>query len=260
MVNLTAAQIKTILEGATYPEPVEINAALLQNDERRKYPSIDVQNITGDEQIKDFPTTTLGQTFLVHLFYRYRSFGEQHEPDIKALEDVIFDTLDANANFSTDVKVSVTQSWDRRSETFPVRRSHSILRVTAEEISGTDPADSATPGDQIDVTLPNIGTVKVISIPIDQYGLVKQFDLEDTDEQIFTKIHEFGLLSMELALSPSQEESLQAEVVKGTDATITLDLNGSTRDMLVNYTDTAASSSREVVRTTILTMNVKEWL
>ena len=258
MVNLTAAQIKTILEAATYPEEVEVNAALLQNDERRKYPSIDVQNITGDEKIKEFPTSTLGQTFLVHLFYRYRSFGEEHEPDIKAIEDVIFSTLDTNSNFSTDVKVSVTSGWDRRSETFPVRRSHSILRVTAEEISSTTPS-TAVPGDQIEVTLPSVGTFKVISTPIDQYGIVKQFDLVDTDEQTFTKIHEFGLLALEMALSPAQEETLQAQVILGTDVVITMDFNGTTRGLQVNYTDIAASTSREAVRTTILTMNVKQW-
>ena len=108
MALLTAAQIKTILEGAVYPaaEGIEINAALMQNEERRKYPSIDVQNVTGEEHIKGYPTKTTGQTFLIHLFYRYRSFGEQHEPDIKALEDIIFDTIDANANFSTDVKAT----------------------------------------------------------------------------------------------------------------------------------------------------------
>lgn len=259
MVTLTAAQIKVILETGVYPETVEINAALLQNDERRKYPSIDVQNITGDLQIKDFPTTTLGQTFLVHLFYRYRSFGEQEEGGIKAIEDIIFDTIDANANFSTDVKVSITQGWDRQSETFPVRRSHSVLRVTAEEISATSPS-TATPGDQIDVTLPSVGTFKTISIPVDQYGLIKQFDLEDTDEQIFTKIHEFGLLSIEMALSPAQEETLRTQLIIGNDVTITLDFNGTTRDLLVHYIDVAASSSREVIRTTILTMNVKSWI
>lgn len=258
MVNLTAVQIRDILAAAVYAEPVEVNAALLQNDERRKYPSIDVENITGDQQIKDFPTTTLGQTFLVHLFYRYRSFGEVHEPDIKAIEDVIFSTLDANANFSTDVKISITQGWNRQSETFPVRRTHSILRVVAEEISSTSPS-TAVAGDQIDITLPSVGTFKVISTPIDQYGLVKQFDLEDTDEQIFTKIHEFGLLALELALSPAQEETLRTQVNLGNDATIIMDFNGTTRNVLVNYTDTAASTTREAVRTTILTMNVKNW-
>ena len=161
MVNLTAAQIKTILEGATYPETVQINAALMQNDERRKYPSIDVQNVTGDEQIKDVPTTTLSQTFLVHLFYRYRSFGEQEEPAIKSIEDVIFTTIDQNANFSTDVKITITQGWRRDSETFPVRRSHSVLTVTAEDISSTD--GSGIVGDEVTITFPGIpGAIDVI--------------------------------------------------------------------------------------------------
>lgn len=258
MVNLTAAQIKTILEGATYPETVEINASLMQNDERRKYPSIDVQNITGDEQFKDYPTTTLGQTFLVHLFYRYRSFGEQEEPAIKALEDVIFDTIDANSNFSTDVKITITQGWRRDSETFPVRRSHSILTVTAEELVPTE--SGTTPGDQINITLPSVGTFKVIAIPIDQFGVVKDLDLADTAEEIFTKIYETGLLSVELALTPAQEATLQSQVIIGDDVTITLDLNGTNRSMIVNYTDQTASSTREVVRTTILSMDVKEWI
>ena len=259
MANLTAAEIKTILLTAVYPEDVEINAALMQNEERRKYPSIDVQNVTGDEQIKGYPLTNLGQTFLVHLFYRYRSFGEQHEPDIKALEDVIFDTLDNDSNFSTDLKVTVTQSWDRKSETFPVHRSHSILTVNSIEISGTDPAGGATPGDQIDITLPGIGTQKVIAIPIDEFGIAKDFALEDTAEQIFTKIYELGALSVEMALTPADEVTLKDEVVKGDDATVTLDLNGTARSMIVNMTNQSASSTRETMRTTILTMNVKEW-
>jgi len=258
-LTLSSAQIKTILLTGSYPEEIEINAALMENDERRKYPSIDIQNITGDEQIKDFPSTTLGQTFLVHLFYRYRSFGEQHEPDIKAIEDVIFSTIDSNANFSTDVKISITQGWRRGSDTFPVRRSHSILTVTAEELSATAPATGATPGDQINITLPVVGTFKVIAIPVDQLGLVKQFDLQDADEQIFTKIHEVGLLSVELSLTPAQEVTLKDEVVKGDDVTITLDLNGTNRSMIVNYLDSAASSTREVIRTTLLTMDVKQW-
>ena len=82
----------------------------------------------------------------------------------------------------------------------------------------------------------------------------------DTDEETFTKIHEFGLLALELALSPAQEESLRTQVIAGNDVTISMDFNGTSRSMLVHYTDTAASTSREAARTTILTMNVKNWL
>lgn len=263
MSTLTAAQIAAILDDIVFPanEGVEVNAALMQNEERRKYPSVDVQNITGEEQIKDFPTTTLAQTFLVHLFYRYRSFGEQHEPDIKVLEDLIFDQLDNDTNFSTDVKVSITQGWRRNSETFPVHRSHSILTVRAEEISGTEPATGATPGDQIEIDLGGtLGQFKVISIPTDEIGIVKELNLEQGGEEIFTKINRTGLLSTELALTPAQEELLFTDVDSGVTKNIDLILNGFTRTLQVNFTNIIASSTREEIRTTILTMDVLNWL
>ena len=122
IATLTAVEIKAILETATYPEQIRISAALLQNDNRQKYPSIDIQNITGDEKIKNFQTTTLSQTFLVHLFYSYRSFVEAHESYIKALEDIVCETMDANCSSSAEVDLSVSASWDRRSGTFPTRR------------------------------------------------------------------------------------------------------------------------------------------
>jgi len=172
MATLTAAQIKTILESAVYPEEVEISGALLQNDERRKYPSIDIQNVTGEENQRGFPTSTTGQTFLVHLFYRYRSFGEQHEPDIKAIEDVIYDTILNDANFDTDQKLTITQSWNRISETFPVHRSHSILTVSSEEIEFIEHLYS--------VIVPIIGTVALISKPVDSDIDTVEDILDDT--------------------------------------------------------------------------------
>ncbi len=160
MATLTAAQIKTILLTGTYAETVEINASLLQNDERRKYPSIDVQNITGEENLKGFPVSTTGQTFLIHLFYRYRSFGAQEEPNIKLIEDEIYDTIFTDSNFATTNNLTVAQTWQRGSDTFPVRRSHSTLTVTTEEAIFVDNAYT--------ITVPTIGTdVQLISKPID---------------------------------------------------------------------------------------------
>jgi hypothetical protein len=262
LVNLTAKEIADILDPnvVTYTEFVEVNAALMQNEERRKYPSIDVQNITGDEQIKDFPTTTLGQTFLVHLFYRYRSFGQEEEPKIKEIEDTIFNTLDDNSNFSTDVKVSITQGWRRTSETFPLKRSHSILTVTTEEISSTDPATEATPGDQIEFLIANFGQFKVISIPSDEIGILKELNLQDTSTQTYTRIRILGSLSVELALSPPQEDNLFALIDAGNNDIVELILNQVTRTLRVNFTNMIASSTREEIRTTILTMDVVEWI
>jgi len=258
MANLTAAQIATILDAVVYPpgEGVEVNAALMQNDERRKYPSIDVQNITGDEQIKGEPTTTLGQTFLIHLWYRYRSFGQQEEPQIKVLEDLIFDAIDNDANFSTDVKVTITQSWDRQSETFPVHRSHSTLTVTSEEISSTD--GGGVPGDKIDITFPNpLGELKVINLTADDRTLIKDLDRPNDGDEIFTKIHFGGLLTVEVELSVAQEAQLDTLIDAGDDISVTLTKAGTPIVLIVNLTSRVSSATREVVQTTLITMDVK---
>ncbi len=256
MGTLTAAEIQTILEAAVYPEEVEINAALMQNEERRKYPSIDVQNITGTEQLKGFPTTNTGQKFLVHLFYRYRSFGEQHEPDIKALEDIIFDTIDNDANFSIDLKVTVTQSWNRQSETFPVHRSHSILTVEADEITSSDSA--GVPGDEIEITFPSPpGTFKVINLTADDRTLLKDLDRPDTGEEIFTKIHFDGLIVAEIELTVQDESDLDALIDAGDDITVTLTKAGNAIPLTVNLTSRVSSATRSTIQTTLVTMDVK---
>lgn len=258
MANLTAAQIAAILDAVVYPpeEGVEVNAALMQNEERRKYPSIDVQNVTGDEKLKDFPASTLGQTFLIHLFYRYRSFGQQEEPNIKVLEDLIFDAIDNNANFTTDVKVTVTQSWDRQSETFPVHRSHSILTVTAEEVSSTE--GSGIPGNDIDITFPNpTGTFKVINLTSDDRTLQKSLDrLQDGDE-VFTKIHYDGLLIVEIEMSVADEANLDALFTAGDDFSITLTKGGTPIVLTANPISRVSSASRDTVQTTLVSMDIK---
>ena len=257
MATLTAAEIKTILETATYPagEGIEINAALIQNEERRKYPSIDVQNVTGEESFKDVPTTNTTQMFLVHLFYRYRSFGEQHEPDIKVLEDIIFNTIDSNANFSTDIKISVVQSWDRKSETFPVHRSHSILRVTAKEIKSTD--GEGIPGDSITITLPSpVGEIDVIDVLADESGVVKDLDLT-VDEQIYTKIRNSGLLSLSVAVGVDIEDDIKDLIFAGNDISITFTKGGVASVRTANLIDMVASGTRKEVHKQVLSMDVK---
>ncbi len=262
MTTLTAAQIAAILEPlatTTFVDiGLEVNAALMQNEERRKYPSVDVQNITGQEDIKDFPTKTTGQTFLVHLFYRYRSFGAQEEPEIKEIEDAIFDLIDDDTSFDVpDTKVTVTQSWDRKSETFPVHRSHSILTVTAEDISSTD--DAGLSGNEMEITFPAplSKTFTLISLATDERNLIKQQNLTDSSEEIFTKIHAAGLLAVEIELTFTEETNLQTLVDAGDDISVTLSKNGSNRVLTVNLTSMVSSATRSTIQSTIVTMDVK---
>lgn len=255
MVNLTAAQIKTILLTGTYSETIEINASLMQNDERRKYPSIDVQNVTGQDKIKDLPTTTTTQTFLVHLWYRYRSFGEQHEPDIKSLEDEIFTTIDTNSNFSTDTKISITQGWRRDSETFPVRRSHSVLTVTAEELSST--SGSGIVGDQVTITIPTVsGAIDVISVITDEAGIIKDLNLGTSSEQVYTRIRRNGILALQIAVSVANEDLIKTQIFNAVNISITFTKGGIADVRTVNMNSIVASGPRNEVETQIVTMDV----
>ena len=50
MVLLTAQQIKAHLDGVTFANNIkEINAFVRKNEARRKYTSIDIENITGQD-------------------------------------------------------------------------------------------------------------------------------------------------------------------------------------------------------------------
>ena len=261
MGTVTAAEIKTILGTiSTTDDPnVAVNASLLQNDERRKYPSIDIQNITGDETIKDFPTKNIGQTFLIHLFYRYRSFGEEEEPKIKALEELIFNKIDSDTTeFDVpDQKISITQSWRRESETFPVRRSHSILTVSTQEIAATD--GTGIPGDTITILFPSPLTTAftVISLSTDERSINKQLDLKDDAERIFTKISNSDLLIVEVELSTTTEPQLETQVHDGKDISVTLTKNGVAKVLSVNLTSMVGNATRTEVQTTLVTMDVK---
>lgn len=258
MSTLTAAEIKTILEAATFPanEGIEINAALMQNEERRKYPSIDIQNITGEETIKDYPTRNITQIFLVHLFYRYRSFGEQHEPDIKVIEDIIFNTLDAAGDFAVPgQKVTVTQSWDRKSDTFPVHRSHSTLRVTVEDIDSTD--GEGVSGNQVTITFPSpIGTLDVINTITDEAGIIKDLDLTIDSAEIYTKIRNNGLLSLTVAVSVDTEDDIKALFFAGANFSITVTRGGNADVRTANPISIIASGPRTEIQNQVATMDI----
>ena len=57
-MTLTSTQIKTQLETITFTHPIKrINDYVEKNESHRKYTSIDIANITGQEEVEGEPTT-----------------------------------------------------------------------------------------------------------------------------------------------------------------------------------------------------------
>ncbi len=255
MTLLTALDIKAQLDGVTFTNNIkEINAFVKKNEARRKYTSIDIENITGQEETEDVPTTTTKQIFLVHLYVRNRSSGDEDESIVKTFEDEIFNSIDALQN--TDTKVVITQSWDRKSDTFPVVRVHSTLRVSSEEISSTD--GEGIKGDDVTITLPvPVGELDVISVLTDEAGIIKDLDLETDSTQIDTKIRNDGLLSVEISTDVSTENQIKTMIFAGDDISITITKGGTADVRTANLNTLIGSGSRGEILKQILEMNIK---
>jgi len=255
MVLLTALQIKAQLDSVSFTNNIkEINAFVKKNEARRKYTSIDIENITGQEETEDVPTTTTKQIFLVHLYVRNRSSGDEDESIVKTFEDEIFNSIDALQ--TTDTKVIITQSWDRKSDTFPVVRIHSVLRVTSEEISSTD--GEGIKGDDVTITLPSpVGIIDVINVLTDEAGIIKDLDLDTDGKRIHTKIRNDGLLSVEIAVDVAAQNDIKTIIFAGDDISVTITKGGTADARTVNLNSIIDSGSRGEILTQILEMDIE---
>lgn len=255
MTLLTAQEIKTQLDGVSFTNNIkEINAFVRKNEARRKYTSIDIENITGQEETEDVPTTTTKQIFLVHLYVRNRSSGDEDETIVKTFEDEIFNSIDALQ--TTDTKVIITQSWDRKSDTFPVVRVHSILRVTSEEISSTD--GSGIKGDDVTITFPApVGTLDVIDVLTDEAGIIKDLDLETDGKRVHTKIRNDGLLSVVVAIDVATQNQIKIMIFAGDDISVTITKGGTADARTANLNSLVGSGSRGEILTQILDMDIE---
>lgn len=255
MTLLTSLDIKSQLDSVSFTNNIkEINAFVRKNEARRKYTSIDIENITGQEETEDVPTTTTKQIFLVHLYVRNRSSGDEDESIVKTFEDEIFNSIDALQN--TDTKVIITQSWDRKSDTFPVVRVHSILRVTSEEISSTD--GSGIKGDDVTITLPApVGTLNVINTLTDEAGILKDLDLETDGKRVHTKIRNNGLLSVVIAVDVTKQNQIKTIIFAGDDISVTITKGGTADVRTANLNTLIGSGSRGEILEQILDMDIE---
>jgi len=152
-------------------------------------------------------------------------------------------------------KITVTQSWDRQSRSFPIQSVKSTLRVTADEISST--SGSGVLGDKISITFPApLGLQVVNNLINDETNIVKSLDRTD-NEQIFTKIKEEGLFNAEIEISTTEEPQLRTLFVAGNDFSLTITKNGVNRVVVANPINFINSAPRNQVQSTFVSMNIK---
>lgn len=254
MALLTSTEIATALEETTFSINIKsINGYVIQDVARRDYPSIDVENITGQEQISDVPTSNTKQTYLIHLYYKIVGFGNLDEPDVQTLENEIFETIDSLQDTTT--KITIIESWQRKHSVEGTPNIQSTLRVVTDEIFST--SGDGIRGDQITITFPTLGTVNVINLINDSITVEKNLDLIDDGEEIFTLKHLSGLLDVEIELTTTTESQIDTLLAAGDDISITLTKGGQTFVKTANLITRSNSSTRSEIQTTVISMNIK---
>lgn len=254
MALLTAAQIAAALTSAGFSINIKsINGFVVQDVARRDYPSIDVSNVTGQEQISDVPTSNTKQIYEVILYYRTVGFGDLDEPDVKTLEDEIFTVIDGLQDTTT--KITITESWNRKHSVEGTPHIESTLRVQTDEIFST--SGSGIVGDNIFITFPTIGILPVINLITDSLTAEKSLDVTADAEEIFSLKHVSGLLDVEVELTVTTEPQMDALIEAGDDITVTLTKGGQTFPKTANLITRANSSPRSEVQSTIVSMDIK---
>lgn len=255
MTLLTAAGIKAILDAVFFSFNIKaINAFVVQDENKRLYRSIDIENITAREETENVPTTSTKQIYLVTLYARIGGSGSQTEPEVQTLEEQIFDALDTAQGM--DSKIIITQSWDRKHEVFPVTRIKSTLRVMTEEISSTD--GEGIKGDTVTITLPSpVDTINVINVLTDEAGIIKDLDLETDGKRVHTKIRNDGLLSVEIAINVTAQNNIKEMIFAGDDISITVTKGGTADARTANLNTLIDSGSRGEILKQILNMDIE---
>ena len=255
MALLTAAQIAAALDAFAFSITLkEINGYVVQDVSRRLYPSIDVANVTGQENIRDVPTTNTKQIYKVILYYRVVGFGNLDEPDIKTLEDEIFGVIDGLQDTTT--KITITESWKREPSVEGTTHVKSTLTVQTDEIFST--SGDGIRGDQITIEFPApLGTLDVIDLITDSLTAEKDLDIDADAEEIFSLMHISGLVDVEVELTTTTEPQFDALLAAGTDISITLTKGGVSFVKTANLISRSNSAPRKEIQKTVISMNIK---
>lgn len=164
---LTAAAIKTILDALTYAEPIHI-FDYVRPENRRKYPSIEIDNQGAELRRQDPQIQENSQRFLIHLYYRLRADGSNDIAKEKAIEDVIMAGLEAATLAGSKIFVE-DKDWNRLYISQPIHYVDSTLTISVTEI--TSQTGSGRLGANQTLELPGSISLPLLSKPVDDYGI-----------------------------------------------------------------------------------------
>ena len=225
---LTSAQIKTILDGLIYAEPVHI-LDFVKLDARRKFPSIEIDNQGSELRRQDVQIQETQQRFLIHVWYRLRASGSNDTASAKAIEDVIMAGLEGATLGGSRIFIE-NKEWNRQSISQPIHHTKSTLTVFVTDIESA--SGSGLLGAVQQLILPGPITLDLLSKPLDDYGITADDDLLENGVRVMTPMANttFGTSLYEYESTAANHTSIKALIDAKAKIAVTLRDNGVDRE------------------------------
>lgn len=133
---LTNNQIAEYLSDLDYPVPIRVYDTP-QAEQKRKFPSIEINNIVPTDETENWQTKREQQRFEVHVYMRIKSFESDETNRLGQIEDLIKTELDGVQLAGSKI-ILENKTWNRQPIQKPVFYYNSVLTVLAVDMEAVE--------------------------------------------------------------------------------------------------------------------------
>lgn len=256
-MTVTTAQIKAQLDtidwAANGLPVIQVNTNL-QVPGRRKYPRIDIENVSMTNTQENVRTTTTEQRFLVHAYYKVVGRANDEEAKVSTIEDLVAASLDGFVLGTERIRIQ-NFSWDRKTINTIPRHIETALTLLVEAIDPTNP--DAVMGGDITLDTPNITGIKILSKPNDRDNDSTEDILDDTlDRKAVAPINTIRSIFIEMQSTDANLDEFRTLKKTRTPQEFTINRPTSSESVTAYIKDISASATFDDIETFVTQLEV----
>lgn len=249
---LTSAQIASYLDPLAYPIPIKLYSNP-QPQNRRKYPSIEVDNNVPQDVEENYEKTTTRQRFQIHIYMRIKMGDTNETVTLENIETLIKTALDG-VQIAGSVIYLETKSWNRNKLDQPVTYYDSILTISAEDIASTQAGGVL--GSKIQLGLPGPISIQLLSEPSMTQGYRYDEDHDDIGSRVLTWTVPLGEGLFEYATTSTLDTSIKSLIDAKVKHACSITKNGTLTNFNAYLTETRKTAPYDNIERTVLVLQI----
>ncbi len=215
---LTSSQLAEYLEEISYPVPIRVMDSP-QPERLRKFPSVEVDNITPRDDTEDYQINKTQQRFVIHIYMRIKAGATEETSLLQTIEDLIRVKIDGVQLAGSKI-ILQTATWNRLPVQGKVYHYDSNLTVSAVDQS----AVTGILGLQQTLTIGAL-TLQLFG-ETGEKGRRYTDRIDDAGARKINKGPNIGNKFFEFAYTKSIYDTIDALILADNEITVTLTENG----------------------------------